>query len=309
MLSLALLSGLLAAAAAQNSSSSSSACVTGDAVHMIIARASQEPPGTGTIGQVATQVQAQLPGSDVVAVEYPATLADYTASEAAGVTAMTALATEYAGRCPDSKMVLMGYSQGAQVAADVLCGTDDGDTFNMTQALPEDVARKVSAAVLMGDPSKAMNESFLQGTSTKDGVSLLPRFDDYTPALRGGGGGGSIRTWLTRRQVFPRRSTSKCAALAGRIVSYCNANDTFCDSGSSIQVHISYVENNGTSAVNFIVKQAQSGAGGSGGGNGAGNGQSSTVKSGSGPAGGQAWEVLGLTMTGLSLSLGFLVLA
>lgn len=306
MLSLALLSGLLAAAAAQNSSSSS-ACVTGDAVHMIIARASQEPPGTGVIGQVATQVQAQLPGSDVVAVEYPATLANYTASEGAGVTAMTALATEYAGRCPDSKMVLMGYSQGAQVAADVLCGTDDGDTFNMTQALPEDVARKVSAAVLMGDPSKAMNESFLQGTSTKDGVSLLPRFDDYTPALLGGGGVRS--TWLTRRQVFPRRSTSKCAALAGRIVSYCNANDTFCDSGSSIQVHISYVQNNGTSAVNFIVKQAQSGAGGSGGGNGAGNEQSSTVKSGSGPAGGQAWEVLGLTLTALSLSSGFLMLA
>lgn len=55
------------------------------------------------------------------------------------------------------------------------------------------------------------------------------------------------------------------------MVSYCNSNDTFCDSGNSIAVHLSYVQNNGTAAMNFIVSQAKSDAGGASGGNGNGN--------------------------------------
>lgn len=138
---LLLLTGLLAATvSAQNSTTT--ACVTGNAVHMIIARASLEKPGPGVIGGVATQVVQQLPGSDIVAVDYPATLQNYPASEAAGVTAMTALLTGYASRCPDSKIVMMGYSQGAQVAADVLCGTNEGATFATTQAVESSVLDK-----------------------------------------------------------------------------------------------------------------------------------------------------------------------
>lgn len=141
MMSLFFLTGLLAAAAtAQNSSSP--ACVTGDAVHMIIARASLEAPGPGVIGGVATQVVQQLPGSDIVSVDYPATLDNYPVSEAAGVTAMTTLLTGYASRCPDSKIVMMGYSQGAQVAADVLCGTNEGPNFKTTDAVASNVLDK-----------------------------------------------------------------------------------------------------------------------------------------------------------------------
>lgn len=134
MASLLFVTSLLAVTAiAQNSSSS--ACVNGTAVHMIIARASLENPGPGIIGGVATQVVQQLPGSDIVSVDYPATLDNYQTSEAAGVTAMTKLLTDYAARCPSSKIVMMGYSQGAQVAADVLCGTNEGATFQTTQAV------------------------------------------------------------------------------------------------------------------------------------------------------------------------------
>lgn len=71
------------------------------------------------------------------------------------------------------------------------------------------------------------------------------------------------------------------------MVSYCNANDTFCDSGNSIQVHLSYVQNNGTAALDFIVAQARSNAGGSSGGNGGGN---PTVKSSA-----ASWTAMGRT--------------
>ncbi|KAJ4397855.1 hypothetical protein N0V93_002092 [Gnomoniopsis smithogilvyi] len=239
MASLILLTGILAAtAAAQNSTTS--ACVNGTAVHMIVARASLEKPGPGVIGGVATQVVQQLPGSDIVSVDYPATLENYTSSEAAGVKAMTTLLTDYASRCPNSKIVMMGYSQGAQVAADVLCGTNEGSLFQSTQAMNSSILDKVAAVVLMGDPSKAQNETFINGTSTKNGI-------------------------------FPRQNVNGCSSIEKRMVSYCNANDTFCDSGSSIQVHLSYVQNNGTAAMNFILSQANSNAGGSTGGNGNGN--------------------------------------
>ena len=84
-------------------------CATG--VHMIVARASTERPGGGIIQAVADGVESQVPGSDSVAVDYPATLQNYQNSEAQGVAAMTQLIQEYAAACPGSPMVLMGYSQ------------------------------------------------------------------------------------------------------------------------------------------------------------------------------------------------------
>jgi hypothetical protein len=86
-----------------------SSCVTG--VHIIVARASGEQQGEGIIGQVASNVVNQIPGSDSIAVNYPATLYNYQSSESQGVTAMTNLIEQYTSSCPNSKIVLMGYSQ------------------------------------------------------------------------------------------------------------------------------------------------------------------------------------------------------
>lgn len=48
------------------------------------------------------------------------------------------------------------------------------------------------------------------------------------------------------------------------MVSFCNANDTFCDSGQNLTVHLSYVQDNGTSAVNFITEKVKAGSGSGG---------------------------------------------
>jgi len=39
------------------------------------------------------------------------------------------------------------------------------------------------------------------------------------------------------------------------MVSYCNANDTYCDSGNSLAVHLGYVQQDGGDAVNFVLSQ------------------------------------------------------
>lgn len=111
-----------------------SSCAKG--VHMIVARASTEAPGEGVIGAVAASIAQQIPGSDAVAVDYPATLTNYTSSESQGVAAMTQLVQAHVASCPRSKIVLLGYSQGAQVVFDTLCGTSEVG-FAATAALGE----------------------------------------------------------------------------------------------------------------------------------------------------------------------------
>lgn len=81
------------------------------AAHVIVNRASTEAPGTGVLGSVAESIVASCPGSDIVANPYPALLDPYLESETAGVGNLTDIVLEYETCCPDSKMVLLGYSQ------------------------------------------------------------------------------------------------------------------------------------------------------------------------------------------------------
>lgn len=82
-----------------------------DAAHIVVSRASTEPPGTGVLGSVADAIVAARPGSDIATNPYPALLDPYVPSETAGVGNLTEIVLQYQSCCPDSKMVLLGYSQ------------------------------------------------------------------------------------------------------------------------------------------------------------------------------------------------------
>ena len=56
------------------------------------------------------------------AVDYPAELIPYDESSSEGTAAVTKQLTDFVGQCPDSKIVLLGYSQGAHIIGDSLCG-------------------------------------------------------------------------------------------------------------------------------------------------------------------------------------------
>ena len=92
------------------------------AIHIITARASTEPAGEGVIGSLATLIQNGNQGVTREAVCYPATLSNYASSSSKGTSAMTDQLSTYVSTCPDSKIVLLGYSQGAQVVGDTMCG-------------------------------------------------------------------------------------------------------------------------------------------------------------------------------------------
>lgn len=102
-------------------------CATG--VHMIVARGTTEIPGTGLAGLTAgNAIALAIPGSDISAVDYPANF-DISNSVRQGVSDVQAQAREYAAACPESKIVLMGYSQGAQVVGNAIAGGGTGTPF------------------------------------------------------------------------------------------------------------------------------------------------------------------------------------
>ncbi|KAF6806963.1 Acetylxylan esterase 1 [Colletotrichum sojae] len=222
----AALTGLLAAgAAAQNSTST---CASG--LHIIAARGSNEPPGPGRIGVVASGVVEAVPGSQIESLDYPAILQtielmDYYSSVTEGVVALKVALTNYTARCPSSKVALLGYSQGANVVADLLCGEVQG-LFPDTEPISSSIVdESVVAVVLFGDPTHNTTETWNKGTATVDGL-------------------------------FPRKNTTACDAYAPKIGSWCDENDWACSGGSaSATVHGSYFANYTDDAVEFVVER------------------------------------------------------
>lgn len=163
---------ILASAGLTAAQTTSSNCT--DGLYMIVARATGEQPGTGRVGVVANNVSASIPNSAIQAIVYPATFINYTVSEGVGVTAMTAAIKDRVSACPDGKIALLGFSQGAQVTADTLCGRDDGaaTVFSETPELGAEYERNIVAVVMFGDPSHSVNATFNRGNSTRNGVSF-----------------------------------------------------------------------------------------------------------------------------------------
>jgi cutinase len=111
-------------------------------VEVVFARGTNEPPGVGGVGQAfIDSLRSQARGRSVVAyaVNYPAT-DDFVRSSLAGAGDARAHIQSTAANCPNTRMVLGGYSQGAGV---IDMATND---------LPPQVADHVAAVAVFGNP-------------------------------------------------------------------------------------------------------------------------------------------------------------
>jgi cutinase len=149
--------GAVAAAACSLSLSAATAPVAEAApcpdVEVVFARGTTEPPGVGGIGQAfVDSVRSQLGGRSVgvYAVNYPASN-DFSRSAPAGGDDMSAHVQAMAANCPNTRMVLGGYSQGAAVV-DLA-----------TTQMPADVADNVAAAAEFGGARSAFADSLSPG--------------------------------------------------------------------------------------------------------------------------------------------------
>ena len=132
---------------------------------VVFARGTGEPPGVGPTGQAFVDaLRSRLGGKsvDVYPVNYPAS--DQWSTGLDGIRDASSHVLSTAGACPNTKIVLGGYSQGAAVAGFVTTPAvpdsipADVDPATLPKPLSPDLANHVAAVVLFGTPNvRAMN--------------------------------------------------------------------------------------------------------------------------------------------------------
>ena len=131
-------------------------------VQVVFARGTDDPPGVGPTGQAfidSLRARVVAKSLDVYPVTYPATY-DWTNGGKEGIRDASAHVVSMAHDCPNTKMVLGGYSSGAAVmgfvtSAEVPAGVDPA---SVPKPLDPEVANHVSSVVLFAMPNdKTMN--------------------------------------------------------------------------------------------------------------------------------------------------------
>ncbi|KAJ6479334.1 putative acetyl xylan esterase [Mycena vitilis] len=212
-------------------------------VHIFGARETTVPPGYGTAGAVVTSIQGAFPGATAEAINYPACggqascgSVSYASSAVQGVAAVASQVNSFNTQCPNTVLVLVGYSQGGQIMDDAYCGGGDTNEGLSNTAIPISTAaqKKIAAAIFMGDPRHIPGLSFNVGTCQASGFA-------------------------------PRPTGFQCP-YAANIQSYCDAADPYCCNGSDANTHQGYAVEYGSVALTFVknkVNAMLSGTGGS----------------------------------------------
>jgi cutinase len=136
-------------------------------VQVVFARGTFEPAGVGSVGRAfVDSVRAKAPGKSVeeYAVNYPASLDFATAAD--GVVDASNKVRATAAACPNTKVVLGGYSQGAAVAAYITAdAVPQGFALppGLTGPMPAEVADHVAAVALFGKPSSGFLQMIYTG--------------------------------------------------------------------------------------------------------------------------------------------------
>lgn len=108
---------------------------TCDDIHYIVARGTTESY-PGSLGSLVDILLTKFPNSNYEDVIYPATQETSTDSYWQGLANGTQQIKSYADQCPDSKIVVMGYSQGALVVGDILAGGGNNSELGNTTTPP-----------------------------------------------------------------------------------------------------------------------------------------------------------------------------
>ncbi|PPJ58689.1 hypothetical protein CBER1_03984 [Cercospora berteroae] len=202
-------------------------CATGNGLYVLVARGSNQPVGEGTVGPVANLVEAQVAGSYSHAIDYPATIialdSNYVTSVVDGIEDTKQSIEDYVAACgSNSRIALIGYSQGGNVMTDTLAGGT-----GKPAPIAEQYRQNIVGVAVFGDPRFNVGQPYSRGTSTRSGI-------------------------------FARQSSlAALGTWANVLVSYCDENDPFCASGFDLDVHSATVAKYAQQAADFIIGLAQ----------------------------------------------------
>jgi cutinase len=126
-------------------------------IEIVFARGTDEPAGIGRVGQALVDELQPLVGKKSIgtyAVKYPASY-DFLQA-AAGATDASKRIQDTAAKCPKTKLVLGGYSQGAAVMDVVATSPIAGLGYNAP--LPAAIVPRIAAIVVFGNPSARLGQ-------------------------------------------------------------------------------------------------------------------------------------------------------
>ncbi|KAK3290362.1 cutinase [Chaetomium fimeti] len=191
-------------------------------VHVFGARETTAPAGYGTSEGLVNMVKQAYSGATSEAIDYPACGGQsqcggvsYDQSASQGTSAVVSAVTSFNQRCPDTKIVLIGYSQGGQIMDNALCG-------GAGATLTGEPLAAVKAAIFMGDPHNVVGLPYNVGTCQAQGFAARP-------------------------------SGFQCSPASPDIIqSYCDSPDPYCCTGNDANSHQQYVTKYGQQALTFI---------------------------------------------------------
>ncbi|EPS29233.1 Acetylxylan esterase 2 [Penicillium oxalicum] len=198
-------------------------------IHIFGARETSVSPGYGSAGTVVNSILSAYPGSTAEAINYPACggqascgYLSYSNSVQQGINAVTTAVNRFNSECPNSKIVLVGYSQGSEIFDVNLCGGGDPNQGfnNKAVLLSSSAVNMVKAAIFMGDPLFKAGLPYEVGSCAAGGFDARPS-GFYCPS-------------------------------ASKIQSYCDASDPYCCNGNNAATHQGYGREYGSQALAFV---------------------------------------------------------
>ncbi|KAL6790432.1 carbohydrate esterase family 5 protein [Trichoderma sp. SZMC 28013] len=198
-------------------------------IHVFGARETTAPPGYGSSGTVVNLIVNSHPGTTAEAINYPACGGQsqcggisYANSVVAGINAVVQAVNNYHNQCPNTKLVLVGYSQGGQIMDDALCGGGDpGNGYpNTAVPLSAGAVSAIRAAIFMGDPRYVRGLAYNVGSCAAQG--------------------------------FAARPAGFVCPSGSKIKSYCDASDPYCCNGNNANTHQGYGQEYGQQALSFV---------------------------------------------------------
>ncbi|KPI35863.1 Acetylxylan esterase 2 [Cyphellophora attinorum] len=196
-------------------------------IHIFGARETTAPAGYGSAGTFVNLILQAYPGATAEAINYPAagsTNQQYASSVQQGTQNIANQVNSFNRQCPNSRLVIVGYSQGAQIGDNALCGGGDpnqGITYTYP-LITSAASNAIKAVIWAGNPRNSPAES-----SFKWGSCSAGGFD-------------------------PRPNGFSCPTYQARIRSYCDSADPYCCNGNNAAAHNNYGSVYGQNALAFV---------------------------------------------------------
>jgi acetylxylan esterase len=199
-----------------------------DDVHLFLGRGAGEAY-PGRVGDLNTAICPRFSSCGYEDIQFDSAL-DYCDAIAAGASSGASQIAAYASRCPSSKLVLGGYSEGAHIVGDILGGNAGASFYNCYEdshpalSPTSSPGTNVVAALVFGDTRHNAGQSFNVGT--------------------GSGANGE----------YPRTG-SDLAALnlwADKLQNYCLSTDPICALGDDGLSHETYMAVFAETAADFV---------------------------------------------------------